>query len=200
MKKSLILITLIFSLIGLSACNKNEKLNNTSNLKTTNKSKITVTTNNEDKSRKNDKASNKTSNKEKENSNEVKNTNSTNEEKENKDEKNIKTTKSTPSREVIRNLAKNSDYVSRVRIQMNPNNETKPTFIEDYKGDLSIVEIELPKNLLANREYIIFYSDNNSGKIVPTRADESFIELESENDSTLSFVESLFTNNKIEDE
>lgn len=97
-----------------------------------------------------------------------------------------------PSKETLRNLVENSDYISRVRVQMDPANKPNYTFIEDYKGDLSSVVIALPDNLLANREYLIFYLDETNGKIMPTREDQSFVEIQSTNDASLKYVESLF--------
>ncbi|WP_051259789.1 hypothetical protein [Peptoniphilus mikwangii] len=99
------------------------------------------------------------------------------------------------SREVLKNLMDNSDYISRVRIQVGQDNTTDVSFLEDYKGDLSSVVIELPKNLLQNREYIIFYRDNVNGKIEPVRGAESFIEVQSGNDATLNYIESIYQKN-----
>ncbi|MDO5041167.1 MAG: ferlin [Peptoniphilus sp.] len=95
-------------------------------------------------------------------------------------------------KETLNNLIENSDYISRVRIQMSPENNTTSTFIEDYRGDLSSIELTLPKNLLANREYIIFYLDGAEGKIEPTRGGESFIEIGSDNDAALKHIEEIF--------
>lgn len=97
-----------------------------------------------------------------------------------------------PSKETLHNLVENSDYISRVRVQMDPSNKPNYTFIEDYKGDLSSVVIALPDNLLANREYLIFYLDGTNGKIMPTREDQSFVEIQSTNDASLKYVENLF--------
>ena len=97
-----------------------------------------------------------------------------------------------PSKETLRNLVENSDYISRVRVQMDPANQPNYTFIEDYKGDLSSVVIALPDNLLANREYLIFYLDGTNGKIMPTREDQSFVEIQSTNDASLKYIESIF--------
>lgn len=97
-----------------------------------------------------------------------------------------------PSKETLRNLVENSDYISRVRVQMDPANKPNYTFIEDYKGDLSSVVIALPDNLLANREYLIFYLDGTNGKIMPTREDQSFVEIQSTNDASLKYIESIF--------
>ena len=97
-----------------------------------------------------------------------------------------------PSKETLRNLVENSDYISRVRVQMDPANKPNYTFIEDYKGDLSSVVIALPDNLLANREYLIFYLDGTNGKIMPTREDQSFVEIQSTNDASLKYIENIF--------
>ncbi len=99
-------------------------------------------------------------------------------------------------KETLNNLIENSDYISRVRIQMSPENNTTSTFIEDYRGDLSSIELTLPKTLLANREYIIFYLDGAEGKIEPTRGEESFIEIGSDNDATLEYIEEIFNTTK----
>ena len=57
---------------------------------------------------------------------------------------------------------------------------------------MSNVEIELPKSLIPNKEYIIFYKDGDNGKIEPTRGNDSFIEIKDENDSNLIYLNEKF--------
>jgi hypothetical protein len=126
----------------------------------------------------------------------VNNKNSTNEENDLIENEGLNSSKS-PDKETLNNLIENSDYISRVRVQMDPDNNASYTFIEDYKGDLSSIEVELPDNLLANREYIIFYLDGSNGKIMPTREDQSFVEIQSTNDASLKYVENLFKKDSV---
>ncbi|RVU53915.1 ferlin [Anaerosphaera multitolerans] len=110
----------------------------------------------------------------------------------NSNENSTISTGTSQNREVIKNLIDNSDYISRIKIQITQDNSTSIKFIEDYKGDLSSIELELPKTLKANKEYIIFYVDGAKGQISPTRDSDSFIEIQGENDASLEYVESIF--------
>lgn len=92
-----------------------------------------------------------------------------------------------------------SDYITRVKIQVDAENKTTVNFIEDYKGDLSNVEITLPKSLTPSREYLIFYKDGPDGKIMPSKVNESFIEIDGTDDGNLNYIESHYVT-KIDDE
>ncbi|WP_180339365.1 ferlin [Peptoniphilus catoniae] len=194
MKKKLLLISLLSLSLALNGCGKKDE---TANAKTDKSSEPSVTVlDNEDKNASEENPSNEDKNASEENPS-MDNTveelaGDKTAEGESKEE--IKTT--SINKETINNLIENSDYISRVRIQMDPENNATSTFIEDYRGDLSRIEMTLPKNLLANREYIIFYVDGAKGQIEPTRGDESFIEIESTNDANLEYIEKVFESSK----
>lgn len=98
-------------------------------------------------------------------------------------------------KEVVDDLIKNSDYISRIRISTSTAEGMNTSFLKDYKGDLSQIEIDLPKNLSPNKEYIIFYRDDENGKVSPTSRDGSFIELHGDKDSNLIYIEKNFDSN-----
>ena len=98
-------------------------------------------------------------------------------------------------KEVVDDLIKNSDYISRIRISTSTAEGMNTSFLKDYKGDLSQIEIDLPKNLSPNKEYIIFYRDDENGKVSPTSRDGSFIELQGDKDSNLIYIEKNFDSN-----
>ena len=92
-------------------------------------------------------------------------------------------------KELLNDLMTGSDYITRVKIQVDAENKTTVNFIEDYKGDLSNIEIKLPKSLTAEREYLIFYKDGTDGVITPTNVEESFIEIQGSDDGNLNYIE-----------
>lgn len=89
-------------------------------------------------------------------------------------------------------LMLNSDYITRIKVQVDAENRTTVNFLEDYKGDLSNVEIKLPSSLTASREYLIFYKDGPDGKIIPAKADDSFLEIQDNEDGNLKYIESHY--------
>ena len=95
-------------------------------------------------------------------------------------------------KEAVNELIKNSDYISRIRISTSTSEGMNTSFLKDYKGDLSQIEIDLPKNLSPNKEYIIFYRDDENGQVSPTSRDGSFIELQGDKDSNLIYIEKNF--------
>lgn len=98
-------------------------------------------------------------------------------------------------KEVVNELIKNSDYISRIRISTSTAEGMSTSFLKDYKGDLSQIEIEVPKNLSPNKEYIVFYKDDEKGQVSPTSRDSSFIELQGDKDSNLIYIEKQFDPN-----
>lgn len=95
-------------------------------------------------------------------------------------------------KEKIDELINDSDYISRVRISTTSDEAIESNFLKDYKGDLSLVDITLPKSLSPNKEYLIFYKDSDNGEIMPTDKNESFIEILDENDGNLNYIEKEF--------
>lgn len=104
------------------------------------------------------------------------------------------TTSTTTSfdKQVMDNLIENSDYISKVRVQVVNSSGIETNFIADYRGDLSALDITLPKSLTPGREYLVFYHDDTDGKITPTRGDDSFIEIQDDNDQSLQYIEKKF--------
>lgn len=88
----------------------------------------------------------------------------------------------------IKSLIENSDYISRIKINA-VGNSSDVTFIQDYKGDLSNIVLELPKGLKDNQEYILFYIDGKDGALTPVTEGGGFIELSGSDDSRLKTVE-----------
>jgi len=95
-------------------------------------------------------------------------------------------------KELIDNLIKESDYISRLRLQTSTAEGVNPSFINDYKGDLSKISVEIPKTLSPNKEYIVFYKDNQDGEVVPTEREGSFIEINGEKDTNLTYIDKKF--------
>lgn len=98
-------------------------------------------------------------------------------------------------KETLKDLMDNSDYISRIKIQVDTNSEATTNFIEDYKGDLSNVDIKMPKSLTPGKEYILFYADGTDGKIKPTDSSESFIEISGTDDANLNYIEAHYMSN-----
>ena len=90
-------------------------------------------------------------------------------------------------KESLTELIKNSDYIARVRISTSTAEGMNTAFLKDYKGDLSQIVIELPKTLTPNKEYIVFYKDDER--------DGSFIEIQGDKDSNLIYIEKVFDPN-----
>lgn len=98
-------------------------------------------------------------------------------------------------KEVVDDLIKNSDYISRIRISTSTAEGMSISFLKDYKGDLSQIEVDVPKNLSPNKEYLIFYRDDEKGEVSPTTRDGAFIELQGDKDSNLIYIEKQFDPN-----
>ncbi|MBU5669430.1 hypothetical protein KQI68_06200 [Peptoniphilus sp. MSJ-1] len=101
-------------------------------------------------------------------------------------------------KELIDGLIKESDYISRLRLQTSTAEGVNATFIRDYRGDLSKIDITIPKTLSPGKEYIVFYKDDQNGDVVPTEREGVFIELNGDKDTNLTYVEKKFgtTNSK----
>ena len=88
------------------------------------------------------------------------------------------------SREEVRKLMTQSDYISRVKLTQLGDGQTELTILDNYKGSLSNIEFTEPKNLSTNKEYLIFYKDDADGNVVATSKD-AVIEVASKNDTIL---------------
>ena len=98
-------------------------------------------------------------------------------------------------KEAVNELIKNSDYISRIRISTSTAEGMSTAFLKDYKGDLSQIQVDIPKNLSPNKEYLIFYRDDENGEVSPTDREGSFIELQGDKDSNLIYIEKQFDPN-----
>lgn len=98
-------------------------------------------------------------------------------------------------KEAVNELIKNSDYISRIRISTSTAEGMSTAFLKDYKGDLSQIQVDIPKNLSPNKEYLIFYRDDEKGEVSPTDRDGAFIELQGDKDSNLIYIEKQFDPN-----
>lgn len=98
-------------------------------------------------------------------------------------------------KEAVNELIKNSDYISRIRISTSTAEGMSIAFLKDYKGDLSQIQVDIPKNLSPNKEYLVFYKDDEKGEVSPTDRDGAFIELQGEKDSNLIYIEKQFDPN-----
>lgn len=168
--KKLIITTLLLSLM-LSACNKKPAEDKTSTKKG---NTVEVLTNQNTDEKKVTQAEDTNAGKKK----------ISNDEKDSAKNSDIKDTD-------IVSLIKNSDYISRIRITA-AGSSTDVNFIEDYRGDLSNIVLDIPKGLKENREYILFYVDGKDGKIAPVSEDSAFIELSGSDDSRLKFLDKEF--------
>lgn len=95
------------------------------------------------------------------------------------------------SREEVRKLMTQSDYISRVKLTQLGDGQTELTILDNYKGSLSNIEFTEPKNLSTNKEYLIFYKDDADGNIVATSKD-AVIEVASKNDTVLDYIERTY--------
>ena len=98
-------------------------------------------------------------------------------------------------KEAVNELIKNSDYISRIRISTSTAEGMSTACLKDYKGDLSQIQVDIPKNLSPNKEYLIFYRDDEKGEVSPTDREGSFIELQGDKDSNLIYIEKQFDPN-----
>lgn len=108
------------------------------------------------------------------------------------DETNPEATAKAFDKEFLKSLCDDSSYISRIRVNQDSAEGYTASFVVDYKGDLSQVEMTIPKTLKSGREYIIFYKDDENGKIVPARSEDSFIEIMSSEDKSLTYVENRY--------
>lgn len=98
-------------------------------------------------------------------------------------------------KEAVNELIKNSDYISRIRISTSTAEGMSTAFLKDYKGDLSQIQVDIPKNLSPNKEYLIFYRDDEKGEVSPTDREGASIELQGDKDSNLIYIEKQFDPN-----
>ncbi|WBW50226.1 hypothetical protein O6R05_01405 [Peptoniphilus equinus] len=168
MKKNI--VALLMCALLLSACGKGDKATNDTEIKSTDSSNVEVLTKNEG----NAAAANA----------------------KNSDRSDEKTTATDADEtkvdaDELSSLAEHADYISHVRITAAADAQDI-TYLEDYKGDLSNIAMELPKGVKSDREYLLFYIDGADGKIQPVAEDSAFIELEGSDDERLAYIKKTF--------
>ncbi|KXO16424.1 hypothetical protein LV469_07095 [Peptoniphilus sp. GNH] len=99
-------------------------------------------------------------------------------------------------KETLKAMMDASDYISRLRVNQESDGSLTPIFIEDYKGDLSLIEYTLPKTLVPNQEYLVFLKDGQDGKLEPTDPVNSYTQIAQESDSSVKMVEAAFNNSQ----
>ncbi|MDO5712952.1 MAG: hypothetical protein Q4Q07_00845 [Tissierellia bacterium] len=93
-----------------------------------------------------------------------------------------------------------SDYISRVKLTRLGDNDTELKVLENYKGSLSNIEFPVPKGLKTDREYLLFFHDDEEGNVTPTNGNMSFIEVAPTNDTILEYVEATYKKDEPEED
>lgn len=96
------------------------------------------------------------------------------------------------TKDELYNMMASSDYIGRVKLTRLGDNDTELKVLENYKGSLSNIEFPVPKGLKTDREYLLFYKDDEEGNITPTNGNRSFIEVAPTNDTVLDYVEEIY--------
>lgn len=89
-------------------------------------------------------------------------------------------------------LEEASDYISLVELSPDAAGGTSLTFIKNYKGALSTVDLKTPKGIVPNQEYIIFYRDTPDGTIRPTHATNGLYKVDGSDDELLRYMEQKY--------
>lgn len=100
------------------------------------------------------------------------------------------------TRETLKKLVSESDYISRVKFTISADKTVESTILQDFKGDLSHIDIVLPKDLSPNTEYLVFLQDGKNGKITNTSVENSYLEIKDENVKNLQYIQSIFETKK----
>lgn len=95
-------------------------------------------------------------------------------------------------KEKLNALIDKSDYISLVELSSTADNQMELRILTNFKGNLSNIEFESPKNLSPNKQYLIFYHDEEDGSIVPTNGKASIIEIKDSDDETLAKVQEKY--------
>ncbi|MDO5038003.1 MAG: hypothetical protein Q4E37_06865 [Tissierellia bacterium] len=101
--------------------------------------------------------------------------------------------------EQLRILMRDSDYISQVELASTADKDLELRILANYKGNLSNIEFDTPSNLSPNKEYLIFYHDDEEGRIVPSHGSHSFVALDEEDTSVLDLVKETYNYEDPED-
>lgn len=95
-------------------------------------------------------------------------------------------------KERLNALLEKSDYISLVELSSTADNQMELRILTNFKGNLSNIEFQEPKNLSPNKQYLIFYHDSEDGAIIPTNGDASMLEVKDSEDPVLARVQAKY--------
>lgn len=95
-------------------------------------------------------------------------------------------------KEKLEAMIAQSNYISRIRVNQESDGKLTPIFLQDFKGDLSAIEYELPATLQANQEYLVFLKDGEDGSLQVVDGESSYMPIGQESDTNLKMVEERF--------
>lgn len=176
MKNKIFLLTILSLVLIFSGCGKKDE---TTNLPVNASGNNAATTNN------GENATDKTAEGEDA-------TNTANADDEKKDEVEEIPTENLKTKEVVQALMRKSDYISKVKMTKQGDAAPELKIMDNFKGNLSSIEFASPEDLELNREYLIFYKDDENGDIVPTNGKQSYIQVADSNDAILEYVEGVY--------
>lgn len=95
-------------------------------------------------------------------------------------------------KEKLEAMIAQSNYISRIRVNQESDGKLTPIFLQDFKGDLSAIEYELPTTLTPNQEYLVFLKDGEDGSLQLVDGESSYMPIGQESDTNLKMVEERF--------
>lgn len=95
-------------------------------------------------------------------------------------------------KEKLEAMITQSNYISRIRVNQESDGKLTPIFLQDFKGDLSAIEYELPTTLQPNQEYLVFLKDGEDGSLQLVDGESSYMPIGQESDTNLKMVEERF--------
>lgn len=96
-------------------------------------------------------------------------------------------------KEKLEAMIAQSNYISRIRVNQESDGKLTPIFLQDFKGDLSAIEYELPTTLQPNQEYLVFLKDGEDGSLQLVDGESSYMPIGQESDTNLKMVEERFS-------
>ena len=96
-------------------------------------------------------------------------------------------------KEKLEAMIAQSNYISRIRVNQESDGKLTPIFLQDFKGDLSAIEYELPTTLTPNQEYLVFLKDGEDGSLQLVDGESSYMPIGQESDTNLKMVEERFS-------
>ena len=94
--------------------------------------------------------------------------------------------------EQVNTLIKSSDYISIVKKSQTGATGSDMQVIEDFKGSLKNIEFPEVKGIEANKEYLVFFRDSDTGIIILTDEATGLHEITATNDPVLEQVRENF--------